>query len=112
VFCFGDAQFHGSAGGTSTAAPFVGIVGRGNNGYWIASAEGLVRNYGSAPALSSLNPPLFMTASITSFCGTTTGGGYALIGGDGSIHPYGDAGGRHGTPLPTSRPFVASASFT
>lgn len=112
IFAFGDAQFRGSAGGTPTAAPFIGMVGRGNDGYWLASADGLVRAYGSAPALSPLSPPWFMTASISSICGTTSGNGYSLVGGDGGIYPYGDAGGRHGTPLPTGNQVVGCASFT
>ena len=49
VFAFGDAAFHGSAGGTTLAAPIVGITATADgNGYWMDGADGGVFSYGDA----------------------------------------------------------------
>ena len=55
IFCFGDAGFHGSAGGALPAPARALRRTASGHGYWILAADGTVRafgdaaNYGSAP---------------------------------------------------------------
>jgi hypothetical protein len=49
VFAYGDASFHGSAGGTRLTAPVVGIAATPDGGgYWLVAADGGVFAYGDA----------------------------------------------------------------
>jgi hypothetical protein len=41
IFAFGDAQFHGSMGGTHLNAPVTGMAAdAGTGGYWLVGADG------------------------------------------------------------------------
>ena len=50
VFAFGDAQFHGSAGGRRFNAPVVAMGATADAaGYWLVAADGGVFAFGDAP---------------------------------------------------------------
>jgi hypothetical protein len=90
------------APGTATAS--------GTAGYWIASADGGVFNYGQAPFYGSagsvpLNNP------IVGFIPTPTAAGYWMVSSDGGIFAFGDApflGSMGGKPL--NRPIASMAA--
>ena len=49
VFSFGDASFHGSAGGLHLVAPIVGMAATPDGGgYWLVAADGGVFSFGDA----------------------------------------------------------------
>jgi hypothetical protein len=113
IFTFGDAPFMGSGATEPTAAPVIGMARTSRTGYWIASADGTVRTFGTAPLLVGADPLPILTASVTSFCATTTGNGFLLVCGDGSMFPKGDAGDTYGSALPApGTTFVGCASYT
>ena len=59
-------------------------------GYWSATADGRVLNFGDAPALGSL-AGIPLNGSIVGMAATTTGKGYWLLGSDGGVFSFGDA---------------------
>jgi hypothetical protein len=59
-----------------------------NGGYYIAAADGMVRNEGSAP---SLGYPRTVNKPIVGIANSQSGNGYWLVGRDGGIYSYGDA---------------------
>jgi hypothetical protein len=98
VFAFGDATFHGSAGGQHLNQPVVGMatheattfLGGGIDGYWLIASDGGIFSYGDAKFYGStgsepLNKP------IVGMAATPDGGGYWLVASDGGIFSYGDA---------------------
>jgi hypothetical protein len=48
IFAYGDATFHGSAGGMALSAPIVGMAADpATGGYWLLGAGGAVFAYGA-----------------------------------------------------------------
>lgn len=95
VFTFGDAPFLGSLGGTKLTAPIVAAdVAHGfgpGPGYWLASADGHVFNFGpGAGAFGSLAGTR-LAAPIVGMAATPDGLGYWLVGADGGVFTFGDA---------------------
>jgi hypothetical protein len=111
VHSFGGAPFYGSAGGTTLAAPIVGITQtpRGD-GYWLVGADGGIFSYGAAGFHGSLGSTR-LNAPIIGIAATPTGSGYWLAAADGGVFSFGDArygGGLGGTRLVA--PIVGVAS--
>jgi hypothetical protein len=107
VFSFGNATFHGSAGGQRLNSPVVGSATiPDGQGYWLAASDGGVFSYGDARFYGSaggtkLNKP------IVGIAATPDGGGYWLVASDGGVFSYGDArfyGSAGGTKL--NKPIV------
>ncbi len=98
VFAFGDAGFHGSAGGAHLARPIVGMAATPTGGgYWLAAADGGVFAFGDAAFHGSTGGrPL--SAPIVGMAATASGRGYWLVAADGGVFAFGDA------------PFVGSAA--
>ncbi len=91
VFTYGDAAFHGSAGGLRLAAPVVGIAATPTGrGYRLAAADGGVFTYGDAAYRGGLGH-VQLNAPIVGIASTPGGGGYWLVGADGGVFTYGDA---------------------
>ncbi len=92
VFSFGNAAFHGSAGGTKLNSPIVGSATiPDGQGYWLVASDGGVFSYGDARFYGSaggtkLNKP------IVGIAVTPDGGGYWLVASDGGVFTYGHAG--------------------
>src|SRR5688500_12271979 len=59
-------------------------------GYWTATADGRVLNFGDAVSKGSMAGQV-LSAAITGMAATPTGGGYWLLGSDGGIFSFGDA---------------------
>jgi hypothetical protein len=102
VFSYGDAGFHGSAGGGPLNAPVVGMTATpSGNGYWLVAADGGVFSYGDAGFHGSAGgSPL--NAPVVGMARTPSGNGYWLVAADGGVFTYGDApfvGSDGGTPL-------------
>jgi hypothetical protein len=56
IFTFGDARYHGSAGGRLIPAPIHGMAAdKSGGGYWTVSDDGHVYAYGDAPNYGSAN---------------------------------------------------------
>jgi hypothetical protein len=68
----------------------VGMVSTADgSGYWIASTNGTVRNFGDAPALGGFTLP---NNSIVAIAASPDGGGYWLAASDGGVFSFGTAG--------------------
>ena len=111
LFTYGDAEFHGSAGGLALDRPIVGMAAPSTGaGYWLVASDGGIFSFGGVPFLGStggtrLNKPIVGMAS------TPTGQGYWLVASDGGIFSYGDAAffGSTGA-IALNQPIVAMAS--
>ncbi len=86
---------------TPPASSFVGIAAPGGGqGYWLAQAGGGVYSYGDAPflgstyseGLSGLSGPRPLAAPIVGITAAPSGKGYWLVGADGGVFAFGDAG--------------------
>ena len=111
VFSFGDAAFHGSAGGLHLAAPIVGMaVTPDGAGYWLVGADGGVFSFGDAAFHGSAGG-LHLAAPIVGMASTPDGAGYWLVGADGGVFSFGDAA-FHGSAgaLHVAAPIVGMAS--
>jgi hypothetical protein len=92
VFCFGDAQFHGSTGGIHLNQPIVGMASTSDAaGYWLVASDGGVFSFGNATFCGGtggtrLNAPIVSVAASTS-----EGAGYWLAASDGGVFSFGDA---------------------
>ena len=92
VFAYGDAAFHGSAGGRPLNKPVVGMAATPDGkGYWLVACDGGVFSYGDAPFQGSAggDPP---ESTVSAMDGTPDANGYWLVGADGSVLTYGTAG--------------------
>ncbi len=94
---------------TPPASSFVGIAAPGGGqGYWLAQAGGGVYSYGDAPflgstyseGLSGLSGPRPLAAPIVGITAAPSGKGYWLVGADGGVFAFGDAG-FYGSGVPT-----------
>jgi hypothetical protein len=91
VFCFGDAQFHGSAGAINLTKPIVGIAATPTGGgYWIVASDGGVFCFGDAEFEGSTGA-IKLTKPIVGIGATKTGSGYWLVASDGGVFAFGDA---------------------
>ena len=92
VFSFGDAGFHGSAGGQALNEPVVGMaVTPDGGGYWLAAGDGGVFAYGDAAFYGSAGS-VMLNKPVVGIAATPTGKGYWMVAADGGIFNYGDAG--------------------
>jgi hypothetical protein len=111
IFAFGDAQFHGSMGGTPLAQPVAGIAAtHDGGGYWMVASDGGVFSFGDAQFHGSLGN-LQLNAPIVGMAPTPDGGGYWMVASDGGVFAFGDAqfhGSMGGTRL--VQPIVGMAS--
>ena len=90
IYDFGQAQFQGSAAG-STRSPVVQVLNNyDQRGYWEVTANGGVRTFGDAPFFGSMAGKA-ITAPIVSLVTGPTPNGYVLVGSDGNTYSFGDA---------------------
>ena len=107
IFAFGDAGFHGSAGGNVLTSSAVTVVPTPDDqGYWIITAAGAILPYGDAGFFGSLGGQR-LNRPIVGMAATADGNGYWLVASDGGIFAFGDAG-FHGSAgaLILNRPIV------
>jgi hypothetical protein len=107
VFCYGDARFFGSMGGTRLNKPVVGMTSTpSGNGYWLVASDGGIFSFGDAAFFGSMGGrPL--NKPIVGMTATPTGNGYWLVASDGGVFAFGDAvflGSMGGQPL--NKPIV------
>ncbi len=111
VFSYGDARFHGSAGGIRLRQPIVGMAATPTgDGYWLVASDGGVFSYGDARFHGSLGG-VEVQRPVVGMAATPTGGGYWLVASDGGVFAFGDAiyhGSLGGAPPP--RPVVTIAA--
>jgi hypothetical protein len=89
VFCYGDAKFHGSMGGTPLNAPVVDMAVMPNNsGYILAGADGGVFCFGAAKYQGSMGGKK-LNAPIVGCEMDAEGDGYWLLGQDGGVFTFG-----------------------
>ncbi|MHB1584575.1 MAG: fibronectin type III domain-containing protein [Acidimicrobiales bacterium] len=92
VFSFGDAGFHGSAGGMHLNQPIVGMAATPDGGgYWLVAADGGVFSFGDAGFHGSAGG-MHLNQPIVGMAATPDGGGYWLVAADGGVFSFGDAG--------------------
>ncbi len=104
IFSFGDATFHGSAGGAHLNRPIVGMGATNDGGgYYLAASDGGIFTYGDAAFAGSaggapLNAPVVGMAVVpslepfaTAMTRTPDGHGYWVAGDDGEVLAFGDA---------------------
>jgi hypothetical protein len=109
VFAFGDAAFHGSAGGIVLNQPVVGAATVGSRGYWEVASDGGIFSFG-LPFLGSMGgTPL--NQPVVGMAATPSGQGYWLVARDGGIFSFGDAR-FHGSTgaITLNQPIVGMAS--
>jgi hypothetical protein len=110
VYAFGNAINHGDVmtygitgltGSHPLNAPVTGIaVDSAGTGYWLVGADGGVFNFGSAKffgntytlGLTGLTGSRPLNASIAGIASTPSGKGYWLVGKDGGVFNFGNAG--------------------
>ena len=110
VFNFGSAGFHGTTyslgltgltGSHPLNAPIVGIAAtESGNGYWLVAADGGIFNFGNAGfdgstysyGLTGLTGSHPLNAPIVGIVPTANGGGYWMVGKDGGVFDFGNAG--------------------
>jgi sugar lactone lactonase YvrE len=101
VYAAGSAHNYGGLNGTKLAAPIVGIASTPDGkGYWLVGADGGVFNFGDAgfygntysDGLTGLMGKHPLTSPIVGIASTPDGKGYWLVGADGGVFNFGDAG--------------------
>ena len=115
VIGFGDAQSINRPPAAPLGSVMVAMAAdpastAGQQGYWLASADGGVFTEGQAPFYGSLGA-LHLTGPIVGMAATPDGKGYWLVAMDGGIFAFGDAGfygSMGGSPL--NQPVVGMAS--
>jgi peptidoglycan/xylan/chitin deacetylase (PgdA/CDA1 family) len=101
IFSFGDAEFHGSMGGTALNAPIVGMAATpSGNGYWEVAADGGIFSFGDAEFHGSMGGTA-LNAPIVGMAATPSGNGYWEVAADGGVFDfdatfYGSRGGQTG----------------
>jgi len=129
VMAFGTAKSYGGVQQLKLNAPIVGIASTPDGmGYWLVGADGGVFNFGDAGyygntytlGLSGLTGPRPLNAPIVGIASTPDGMGYWLVGADGGVFNFGDAGYYGNTytlglsgltgPRPLNAPIVGIAS--
>ncbi len=104
VFTFGSAGYYGSAAGRALGSPVVGMAPTlDQGGYWLAEANGAVSGFGDAASYGSMAgkslgaPIVGIAATPVGHAAppatpTPAGKGYWLVGQDGGVFTFGDAG--------------------
>jgi hypothetical protein len=95
VFAYG-APFDGSMGGTTLAAPIVGLAATPDGGgYWLVATDGGVFGFGDAHFYGSipgvLPPGQTLNQPIVGLASSQDGKGYWLVARDGGVFAFGDA---------------------
>jgi hypothetical protein len=91
VFSYGNAGFHGSAGGSPINAPAIAIAATGDGGgYYLAATDGGVFSYGDAAFHGSMGGT-HLNAPVVGAARDMSSGGYWLVAADGGIFSFGDA---------------------
>jgi len=91
LFTFGDAGFHGSAGGSPLNQPVVTMAATPSGaGYWLVARDGGIFTYGDAGFFGSTGA-LRLNQPIVAMAATPSGRGYWLAAADGGIFTFGDA---------------------
>ena len=91
VFSFGDADFYGSMGGRTLAAPVVGMaVTFDGKGYWLVGSDGGVFAFGDAAFGGSMAGSV-LARPIVGIAANPVGTGYWLAAGDGGVFALGGA---------------------
>ncbi len=89
VLSWGDARFHGTAGGRTFSAPVLGVVATPTGrGYWVFTGGGEVIPIGDAFSAGNASG---VSSPIVAMAPTPSGRGYVLLERDGTIHAKGDA---------------------
>ncbi len=91
VFAFGNAEFHGSMGGTRLNAPVTAVAAADNGGYWLVASDGGVFSFGGASFYGSAGGTR-LNAPVTGVAALPDGQGYWLVASDGGVFTYGSAG--------------------
>jgi hypothetical protein len=110
VFCFGDAQFHGSAADLKLNKPVVALLpGSDGAGYALVASDGGVFSYGDlrfkgSTASLSLDAPMVGGATAPSE------NGYWLVAADGGVFTFGGATFHGASPAPPSTPRACAMS--
>ncbi len=92
VFTYGEAEFHGSAGGLELIKPVVGAaVPDHGRGYWMVASDGGVFSFGDVAFFGSTGGHR-LSRPIVGMAPTPSGDGYWLVASDGGIFSFGDAG--------------------
>ncbi|MHB1821495.1 MAG: hypothetical protein ACYCTL_02780 [Acidimicrobiales bacterium] len=82
----------GGPGGAGMLAPAVGTVAApGGKGYWIASSDGGIFNFGDAGFFDSMAGS-GSSSPVVGMAATPDGRGYWLVGSNGGVFSFGDAG--------------------
>ncbi len=90
IFSFGDAKFHGSAGGSGIAQPAIALTPTDDGGgYFIAATDGGVFTYGDAGFHGSMGGKS-LSGHVVGIAGDGSGG-YWLAGTDGGVFSFGAA---------------------
>jgi hypothetical protein len=91
VFSFGNAGFHGSAGGLRLNSAILGLAGAPTGGgYWLVGGDGGIFSYGDARFYGSTGN-IRLNKPVVGMAPTPSGKGYWLVASDGGIFAYGDA---------------------
>jgi len=110
VFALNGAQFRGSLGNISLAAPVVAIASTpSGNGYWMAAADGGLFAFGDAGFYGSLGG-ISLRSPIVDLAVTSSGLGYWMVGADGQVYAFGDAP-HYGSILDQARSVVAISAL-
>jgi len=91
VFSYGNAAFHGSAGGSPINQPAIAIAATGDGGgYYLAATDGGVFSYGDAAFHGSMGGTT-LNAPVVGVARDMSSGGYWLTAKDGGVFTFGDA---------------------
>jgi hypothetical protein len=91
VFSYGNAVFHGSAGGSPINQPAIAISATGDGGgYYLAALDGGVFSYGDAGFHGSMGGQT-LNAPVIGVARDMSSGGYWLVAKDGGVFTFGDA---------------------
>lgn len=112
IFCYGDAQFHGSVPGLVASgqvhqinAPVVGIAVHPDDGYWLAAGDGGIFAFGAAAYEGGMGGQQ-LVKPIVGIASSPSGKGYVLVAADGGTFAYGDVSfvGRPAATAPQDAP--------
>ncbi len=109
VFALGNTTFRGSAASVSMNGSVVGVArAAGDSGYWFASTDGGVFNYGTGATFFGSAGALPLNKPIVAIADSSRGNGYWLAASDGGVFNYGTGATFFGSAgaLPLNAPVV------